>query len=186
MAINPDYSKDVTTTGFYRILQFVREVLTTIVPAVLIALFVNVFVAEAAMIEEGPSMQPNLYVGYWVMTEKVSYRFQGPQRGDVVVAHLPDEGVNLIKRIVALPGETVEVREGHTWINGAPILEPWITYFGGHNYGPEVVPEGHVFIVGDNRGNSRDSRDIGPVPLENVEGHAIFVYWPPEGAGILP
>jgi signal peptidase I len=164
----------------------VRELVLTLVPALLLVLFMNVFVAEAALVEEGPSMQPNLYRGDRVMTEKVSYRFTAPQRGDVVIVRRPAPEQSLIKRVVALPGEVVEVREGHVWIDGDPIEEPWVTYFGGPDYGPARVPAAHVFVLGDNRPNSRDSREIGPVPLSSVHAHAIFVYWPLAHWGAVP
>lgn len=166
------------------VIQYVRrivwEVITTIVPALLIALFINVHVAQAVEIEAGPSMQPNLYQGYRVMIERVSYRFHPPDRGDIVVADRPGEEVSLIKRVMGLPGETVEVRDGHVMIDGQSIEEPWVTHFGGPGYGPEEVPEGYVFILGDNRRVSRDSRAIGPVPLRMIEGRVWLVYWPLE------
>ncbi len=131
-------------------------------------------------------MQPNLYVGYRVMTEKVTYRFQEPRRGDVVVVD-PAQGAGcLIKRVVGVAGEVVEVRGGHVWRDGEPIPEPWVTYYGGPDYPPREIPEGHVFIVGDNRSNSLDSRAIGPVPLEAIAGRAIFIYWPLEVVGAMP
>jgi signal peptidase I len=154
------------------------ELVITVLPALLVALFINVFVAEAALVEYGPSMQPNLYRGYRVMTEKISYLVHLPRRGDVVVADRPGNEVSLIKRVVALPGETVEVRNGHTFINGQQIEEPWVTHFGGPNYPPTVVPPDHVFILGDNRSNSRDSRSIGPVSVDTIKGHVWLVYWP--------
>lgn len=162
------------------------EMLTTIVPALLVALFVNMFVAEAVAVEEGPSMQPNLYVGYRVLTEKISYRFGTPQRGDVVVADRPAGETALIKRVVAVAGEVVEVRGGHTYVNGLPIDEPWVAYYGGPDYGPALVPDGHVFIVGDNRANSRDSRMIGPVPVDTIKRRAWLVYWPLDRIELLP
>ena len=162
--------------------NFVRrvawELATTVVPALLIALFVNVYVAEAVAVEEGPSMQPNLYRGYRVMTEKVSYRLHAPRRGDVVVVERPEGETSLIKRVVAVAGETVEVRNGHTFINAEPIEEPWVTSFGGPNYPPTLVPAGHVFVLGDNRGVSRDSRAIGPVPVDSIRGRAWLIFWP--------
>jgi signal peptidase I len=164
----------------------VREVVLTFIPALMLVLFINVFVAEAALVEEGPSMQPNLYRGDRVMTEKVSYRFAAPQRGDVVIVRRPAPEESLIKRVVALPGEVVEVRQGHVWVDGALIEEPWVTYFGGPDYGAASVPVDHVFVLGDNRPNSRDSREIGPVPLSAVRGHAIFVYWPVAHWGVVP
>jgi signal peptidase I len=160
------------------VIKVIWELAITILPALLVALFINVFVAEAALVEHGPSMEPNLYRGYRVMAEKVSYYFHGPSRGDVVIADRPGTEVSLIKRVVALPGETVEIRDGHTFINGEQIEEPWVTHFGGPSYPPTVVPPDHVFILGDNRSASRDSRAIGPVPVDSIKGHAWLVYWP--------
>jgi signal peptidase I len=158
--------------------QLIWETLTTLIPAILITLFINVYIAEAAEIEAGPSMQPNLFAGYRVMTEKISYYLHEPRRGDIVVIERPEHEGNLIKRVIGLSGETIEVSGGHTNINGEPIKEPWVTYFGGRDMPPTVVPEGHIFIIGDNRSNSRDSRDIGPVPVESIIGRGWFVYWP--------
>lgn len=164
----------------------VRELATTVLPAIALALVINTFVAKAAMIEDGPSMEPTLFKGERLMTEKISYRFHLPARGDVVIAEHAAGEVSLIKRVVGLPGEMVEVRGGHTFINGQPIEEPWVAYFGGPDYPPTVIPAGHVFILGDNRPNSRDSRHIGPVPLEIVQMRARFVYWPPDKIQIVP
>lgn len=161
------------------------ELASTLIPALLLALALNVYVAEAVEVRQGPSMQPNLYVGYRVMTEKISYRFHTPHRGDVVVADRTND-VTLIKRVIGLPGETVEVRDGHALINGEPIAEPWVTYFGGPSYGPAVVPSGMVFIMGDNRANSRDSRSIGPVEIKSLEGRAWLIYWPLNHLRFLP
>ena len=166
--------------------QLIWDFFTTVVPAVLIALFVHVFVAEAAEIESGPSMQPNLYAGYRVMTEKVSYLFHDPRRGDVVLVERPANEGNLIKRVIGLPGETIEVRDGHTYINGQIIDEPWVKNFGGVSCSPTFIPEGTVFVMGDNRPNSRDSRAIGPVPIDSIIGRGWFVYWPLEEFELLP
>jgi signal peptidase I len=158
--------------------RLIRELISAIVPAVLIALFVNVFIAQAAMVEDGPSMQPNLYVGYRMMTEKVSYHFHEPQRGDIAIVEQPNDAPSLVKRVMGLPGETIESRNGHTFINGEPLDEPWVTHFGGQDYPPTLIPEGYVFIIGDNRPVSRDSRSIGPVPIEDIQGRVLFIYWP--------
>jgi signal peptidase I len=166
--------------------RIVWEVITAAVPALLIALFINVYVVQAVEIEAGPSMQPNLYQGYRMMVERVSYRFHLPDRGDIVVADRPGDEVSLVKRVMGLPGETIEVRDGHVIINGQSIEEPWVTYFGGPDYGPEEIPEGYVFILGDNRRASRDSRAIGPVALRAVEGRVWLVYWPLEEVRWVP
>jgi signal peptidase I len=162
------------------------ELVSAFLPAILIAMFVNVYVAEAVEIEEGPSMQPNLYVGYRVMTEKISYRLHPPQRGDIVVVMQPNNQSALIKRVVALEGETVAVLGGHTFIDGEPVDEPWVVHFGGPDCSPRQVPAGQIFILGDNRAVSLDSRAIGPVSLDAVLGRAWLVYWPLEQARLLP
>jgi len=166
--------------------KILREIIFSIVPALLIALFVNTFVTEAAVVEQGPSMQPNLYVGYRVMTEKVSYRFHEPDRGDIVIAEREGQEVDLVKRIVALPGEIVEVRAGHVWLNGEQLSEPYVEEFGGPNYGPSRVPDGCIFILGDNRRLSHDSRSFGPVLRETVNRRVIFIYWPLDEFKIFP
>ncbi len=171
---------------FAPLFMLVRETLSVIIPALIIAFFINVYVAEAVAIEASSSMEPNMYVGYRVMTEKISYRFRTPRRGDVVVANLPNQEAGLIKRVLGLPGEMIEVRNGHTYINGEMLTEPWVTHFGGPYSAPSVVPDGYVFILGDNRETSRDSRAIGPVPLEAVTRRAWLVYWPWSEIKLLP
>jgi signal peptidase I len=178
----PEAPSEQTTDTLARILRLLRcivvELLTTAVPALLVTLFITVYVAEGAMVEQGPSMQPNLYVGYRVMTEKVSYRLHPPQRGDIVVVSRPDGQPALIKRVMALAGEVVEVHGGHTFIGGQAVEEPWVTHFGGPDYGPALVPVDRVFILGDNRAASRDSRAIGPVPVGSIRGRVWLIYWP--------
>lgn len=163
-----------------------RELILTLLPALVLVLFINVYVAEAALVEEGPSMQPNLYRGDRVMTEKVSYRLHEPQRGDVVVVSRPAGEKSLIKRVIGLPGEVIEVRDGHAIIDGLPLDEPYVTYFGGPGYPATRIPEGCVFVMGDNRPNSRDSRHIGAVPIGSIRGHALFIYWPLQRAREVP
>jgi signal peptidase I len=160
------------------LLRVLWDVVSTVLPAIFIALFINVFVAQA-MVVQGPSMQPNLYYDQRVMVEKVTYRFfHGPRRGDVVIVEVPGEEEPLIKRVVALSGETVEVRDGQVLINGQLLEEPWTTRLGGASYAPTLVPPLHVFVLGDNRGSSRDSRAFGPVSVDQLVGRAWLVYWP--------
>jgi signal peptidase I len=162
------------------------ELAMAILPALAVAMFLNVYVVEAVTVKEGPSMEPNLYRGYRVVTEKVSYDFHAPRRGDVVVIERPNGEESLIKRVVALPGETVEVRGGHTFVDGEPIEEPWVTNFGGPGYPATVVSPGHVFVLGDNRAVSHDSRAIGPVSLESLAGRAWLIYWPLGELRLMP
>jgi signal peptidase I len=162
-----------------------RELLTSLLPALLLALFLRTMVGEAAIID-GPSMQPNLYSGFAVLSEKVSYRLHTPQRGDVVLFELPGETQPLVKRVVGLPGETVAVRGGHAFVDGGQLTEPWVTYFGGIDYPATTVPAGHLFVLGDNRGDSLDSRYFGAVPLGAIRGHVVFILWPPAQAHAMP
>lgn len=166
--------------------KVLREIVFSIIPAMMIALFINTFVAEAAIVEQGPSMQPNLSVGDRVMTEKVSYRFHEPMRGDIVVVEGGVQGVDLVKRVIGLPGEVIEVRSGHVWINGELQLEPYAQNFGGPDYGPALIPIGQVFVLGDNRRISHDSRLIGPVSLGAIHRRVLFVFWPLEEIRFFP
>jgi signal peptidase I len=162
-----------------------REVALSVLPAVLLALFIRTMVGEAALVD-GPSMQPNLYTGFAILVEKVSYQLHTPQRGDVVLFDLPGEKQPLVKRVVALPGEQVAVRSGHTYIDGEPLAEPWVSYFGGPDYPATRVPAGQVFVLGDNRRDSRDSRFFGPVPLGAIRGHVVLILWPLARVQMMP
>jgi signal peptidase I len=167
------------------LLRALWEVASTVLPAVFIALFTNVYVAQATLID-GPSMQPNLYRDQQVMVEKITYHFlHSPRRGDVVTFNVPGEEAPLIKRVAALPGETVEVRGGQVFINRQLQEEPWVEHLGGPDYPPTPVPPLHVFVLGDNRPNSRDSRAFGPVHMDQIIGQALFVYWPPGQVKLL-
>jgi signal peptidase I len=167
------------------LLRALREVAETVIPAVVIALVINLFLAQATQVL-GQSMEPNLHSTQRVVVEKVTYRFfHGPRRGDIVVIDLPGQTEMLIKRVVGLPGESVKVRNGQVYIDGEPLDEPWTVRPGGGNYGPQTIPPLRVFVMGDNRGASNDSRSFGPVAIEHVVGHAWFSYWPPEYIGVV-
>ncbi len=156
-----------------------RDLVGTILPALVIALLIHLFLAQATRVYGG-SMQPNLHTNERLVVEKLTYHFHGPRRGDIVVLRDPDGGPDLlIKRVVGLPGERVTVADGRVYVDGAVLSEPYLnqmTTGGGRSW---VVPPLQVFVMGDNRGASRDSRVFGPVPLEGVVGRAMFRYWPP-------
>jgi len=166
--------------------RLLREMLETILPAILIALLINVFIGQATRVE-GQSMEPNLHTNQRLVVEKLSYRFHGPQRFDVVVLELPNQGEELlIKRVVGLPGETIEIRSGQVYIDGRPLAEPFLDVQTrpGRN-SRVVVPPLHVYVLGDNRDHSNDSRSFGPVPIENIVGRAWLSYWPVENFGFV-
>jgi len=163
-----------------------RELLETIVPALLIALLINVFLGQATRVD-GQSMEPSLHSDERLVVEKLSYRLRGPQRFDIVVIRVPSQGDELlIMRVICLPGESVEIRDGVVYINGAELGEPFVeqrTYPG--RDAKVTVPPLHVFVMGDNRTHSNDSRSFGPVPIDNIVGRAWLAYWPLESAGLV-
>jgi len=167
----------------YFLLRVLGKGMSMALPAALVSLMINVFVVQA-MVVQGPSMRPNLSYDQRVIVEKITYCFtHHPRRGDVVIIDLPEEDELLVKRVVALPGETVAVQDGQVFINGQLLEEPWATRRGGLDYAPARVPPQHVFVLGDNREVSRDSRFFGPVPLEQISGRVSFIIWPLDRIG---
>lgn len=163
----------------------IKETLETIIPAIIIALLINLFLAQATRVY-GQSMEPNLHTDERLIVEKVSYKLHPPQRDDIIVLKVRDEAKELlIKRVIGLPGETVEVRDGKVLINGEPLDEPYLARPTLGRYGPTVVPPEHVFVMGDNRNASNDSRAFGPVSYNHIIGKAWVSYWPPSEAGLI-
>ena len=184
---------DPKPSFFTRMLHLIRETLETIVPAILIALLINLFLAQATRVY-GQSMEPNLHTDQRLIVEKVSYNrffrqhlgFDGPERGHVVVIRLEEQGEELlIKRVIGLPGDVVEIHDGQVFVNNNPLNEPYLSSVTSGFYGPVTVPPLHIFVLGDNRSFSNDSRNFGTVPLKNVVGRAWFSYWPAEQIGFV-
>ena len=149
--------------------------------------FVRPVIAAPFYVGSG-SMVPTLMVWDRILINKLAYDFAEPQRGDIVLFESPEGGEEpLIKRVVGLPGETIEVRAGRLYVDGRRQREPYVNDHLRNMqspYGPTKVPEGHYFMMGDNRGNSADSRVFGPVPEENLIGEALFRFWPPGRVGV--
>jgi signal peptidase I len=157
----------------------------TVLPAIVIAVLINLFLAQATRVY-GSSMEPNLHTDQRLVVEKLSYRLHGPRRGDVVVVRMPEHGPELlIKRVIALAGETIEIQNGVVHINGQRIEEPYIVRKAYGTFGPTTIPKGHVFVMGDNRGASNDSRVFGAVSLDRVVGRAWVSYWPIDSMGVV-
>lgn len=163
------------------------EWVVVIVAAVLIALLIRNFVVQSYQIPSG-SMQETLQEGDRVMVNHLSYRLHDVNRGDVIVFDRPADAPgapgdpdDLIKRAIALPGETIQTIDGVVHIDGQPLDEPYLAP-GTLTFDieePFEVPEDEVFVLGDNRGNSEDSRYIGPIETDTIEGRAFAIIWPP-------
>lgn len=146
--------------------------------AVAVAFLVRAFLFEIILVD-GPSMQPTLHTDERLAVEKVS-RYMGlPERGDIIIVHYSDgTNNNYVKRVIGLPGETVEVRDGTVYINGEALDEEYISTQPYADMEPVVVPEDTVFVMGDNRANSMDSRIVGPIRHDQIVGHAMAVIFP--------
>lgn len=163
--------------------NLLREIVETALLIAIIFLLVNTFIGRFRI--ESVSMQPNLWEGEYVIVDKVSYLLGAPQRGDIVVFEKPGQP-DLIKRVIGLPGETVEVRNGQTYIDGVPIGEPYLSQPPNYTLPATTVEPGRYFVLGDNRNNSSDSHVWGTVPRETIVGRAWIIYWPPPNWQIVP
>lgn len=145
--------------------------------AMLLALIIRYFVFSPFSVA-GPSMMSTLHDGDRVLVNKVIYYIRDPKPGEVVIFHAPTEK-DYIKRIIGVPGQEVSAQNNYVRVDGEAIGEPYLDEGKRTaDFGPVKVPEGYVFVMGDNRTNSSDSREIGPVPIEQVVGRADVIFWP--------
>lgn len=168
------------------------ELLQTLILTAVVFLGIQVFVAQPFRVQQ-ESMEPSVRPDQYVLVDKLTPRLTGYARGDIVVFEPPgtwaDTGTEFIKRIVGLGGERIEVHAGGVLVDGRSLAEPYLAA-GVHTEAPGTeqawtVPPGEVFVMGDNRGDSADSRIFGPVPIASITGRAWLRYWPPGDAGIL-
>lgn len=175
-----------------RLGAFFLDILEVVVFAIGIFFFVYLLIMRPHKIK-GQSMQPNFPDAEYLLTEKVTYYLKKPVRGDVVVFTPPvSETDEYIKRVIALPGDTVMVSDGKVYVNGQVLVEPYLdetvyTFDEGFlGEGVEfTVPEGKYFVMGDNREHSSDSRAFGPVAFNKISGRAWVIYWPSSQAGVV-
>ena len=165
-----------------------------VIVAVVVALFVKTYVVTPYVVPTG-SMLETIQEGDMLLGECVTLHFEDPEQGDIVTFRSPLDGETLIKRVVAVGGQTIDLVDGEVYVDGERLDEPYTggkptyslsEYVGsaGIEY-PYVVPEGTVWVMGDNRTDSRDSRYFGPVDVDDVTSRALFIYWPPSDIGGL-
>lgn len=165
--------------------SFWREILESVVLAVVLAAAIRIWLFEPFYIPS-PSMQPTLCPGDRIIVSKIAYRWRKPQRGDVIVFRFPlDTSRDFIKRVIALEGETVEIKNSCVYVNGRRLNEPYLPKELMPNYGPFTVPKGCYFVMGDNRNNSEDSRVWGALASKYLVGKALVIYWPPGRVGLI-
>jgi signal peptidase I len=168
---------------------FLREVAETLI--LIGAIYALVNLATVRYFIDGPSMQPSFVAGQFLVVSRISYLVSDPERGDVVVFNAPGNDADdppLIKRLIGLPNDTIEIRNTQVYINGTPIEEPYIKEACRENRCRDEVWElgaEDFFLMGDNRNNSRDSRVFGVVNRSRVIGEALIRYWPPSVWGIV-
>jgi signal peptidase I len=165
-----------------RFRAIVIEILQTVALAGVFYLLISLLTARVVV--EGPSMRPTLLSGEWIVVNRLTYKMGSPQRGDVIVFLPPTNAQtdDLIKRVIGLPGETVEIRDGSLWVGGSLLEE---SYASGATYPDNrwELGEDELFVMGDNRPVSLDSRSFGPIKIREVVGKAWLIYWPPQEWG---
>ncbi len=167
-------------SGFMR---FVIDIVETLILSIILFAAINAISARIRV--DGASMEPTLQSGEFVIVNKLAYMFGDPTTGDVIVFHFPrDPDQEYIKRIIGLPGDRVEVKGGEVYINDQVLSEDYIAASPVYDSVWDV-PDDSLFVLGDNRNNSSDSHNWGPVPLDYVIGKATFIYWPPTEWGVL-
>ncbi len=160
-----------------------RELLNTVLPTLFIGLALMIFVVQPTRVE-GISMEPTLHTGQQLVIEKISYYFDKPALGDIVVIKLErDYNPYLVKRVIATEGDEVKIQNGHLYVNGVMQKEERVTSINNEDYPKTIIPKGHLFVLGDNREASNDSRYFGTIPIENLVGRALASYWPLDTVG---
>ena len=163
-----------------------REVVETVVLSLVIFLLIRQVVQNYRI--ESHSMEPNFYEGQFILVNKLAYKLGQPDRGEVLVFHNPsDHNEDWIKRIIGLPGDTIEIHDGQVFINGKVLDQPFgpNPFPEGYLFGPQLVEPNHLFVMGDNRPNSRDSRYVGAIDESLVVGQAWLRVWPMNKFGLV-
>ncbi len=157
-----------------------KDWIVSIAAAIAVALLIRTFIVELYVVD-GPSMRPTLQHEERLVVNKFIYYVRDPKKGEVVIFRYPrDPSRDFIKRVIATAGDTIEIKEGRVYVNDQLLREDYILEKTRTEYPKVTIPEGTIFVMGDNRNNSEDSRfpDVGFVPLNLVKGEAVLVFWP--------
>jgi signal peptidase I len=179
--IQPDF--DVDGEKPESIKHFLVDVIETVLLSLI--LFAGINAISARIRVDGSSMLPTLQTGEFVIVNKLAYKIGSPSIGDIIVFRPPRNPTEeYIKRVIGLPGDRVEIRDGKVYINSVRLQEPYLAEPPAYQAN-WFVPDGSLFVLGDNRNNSSDSHSWGPVPISDVIGKAVFIYWPPSNWGLI-
>jgi signal peptidase I len=183
-------SKNSPRKTQYSWTQFGRDLVEVVVPAVVLFFIIHTFFLESRFVPS-PSMVPTIEVQDRFLSNKTAYWFdKTPRRYDIIIFKPPAElqvKEDFVKRVIGLPGETIRVHNGVVYINDKPLKEPYITPDRAPiaEFAPFIIPEGNIFVMGDNRNNSQDSRYWGPLPVRNIKGRAWWRFWPLNRIGVV-
>jgi signal peptidase I len=166
------------------IMKYIRDIVITIVSSIVIFLILQTTIGAVRVYET--SSVPNIMPGDYIIVDKVSYVITKPQRGEMIILHSPvEENKDLIKRIIAIPGDTIEVRDNQVFVNNIPAKEPYLKEPTKYDYPKESIPEGFYFVLGDNRNVAAGSQNGWLLPRANIVGKAWIIYWPAQRMGLV-
>lgn len=183
----PNPSPNEKAKGFSaRIKAFARETVLCTLQALILTLIIINFVGRVSIVQ-GSSMSPTLFTDNRVLVNLMAYHFGAPKRGEIVIFQCPvNPGRDYIKRVIGLPGEVIQVKDGVVLINGNSLDEPYLEGIDLlDNVDPTVIPKGKVYVMGDNRQNSEDSRFFGSLDEKLIKGKAQLIFWPPKSFHVL-
>lgn len=174
------------------IIDFVMDILETIAFVGSLFIVIYLFIFQPNQVK-GASMEPTFQSGDYIITSKITYKFKKIERGDVVVFNSPkNPNIEYIKRIIGLPGDKIEIRNNEVYVNDSVLPETYIaakTNVWDNGFikegKPIIIPQNYVFVMGDNRPRSSDSREFGPIPINSIVGVVIYRYFPPNKAGVI-
>lgn len=156
--------------------EIVEWILTILIPVVVAMLIHNYLFTFARV--DGDSMLDTFHTNNITGVSRLHYRIHEPQRGEIITCHYDDGDKLYVKRIIGLPGETLEIRNGVVYINGEALQEDYIVHKDDYSFGPYILEDNEVLVMGDNRVVSLDGRQLGPIPLDYIYGRVMFVAWP--------